>query len=265
MPSLRAYQIPCYSHGPVFICIGRSSTPAAETTTSFSWAQRHILARRSSGGERRPCHPRPSSCTYFLPSVACVCCPPAASSSRLLLPPVVLTLPPVVLLSSPLSLGAARRRGGCRALEAGALEHLLAEGLRAVRAAVRRRKFRRLRRAQSDRGGRRMALLAPLCAAFLPSWGVLLIGTVRVVRSKMVEKFFFAGMCRSRRADSDCPSLLIFPWRFSNWGLHAGCTNSPGKVLTAEICPLPEGWFLHGIISIHGPQPVRSPRWRPWW
>ena len=50
-----------------------------------------------------------------------------------------------------------------------------------------------------------MALLAPLCAAFLPSWGVRLIGTVRVVRSKMVEKNFIAEMNRSRRADSDCP------------------------------------------------------------
>ena len=82
-----------------FICIGRSSTPAAETTTSFSWAQRHFMARGSSGGERRPCHPRPSSCTFFLPSIACVCCPPAASSARLLLPPAVLTRPPVVLFS----------------------------------------------------------------------------------------------------------------------------------------------------------------------
>ena len=91
-PLLRARSRP-------FICIGRSSTPAAETTTSFSWAQRHFMARGSSGGERRPCHPRPSSCTYFLPSIACVCCPPAASSARLLLPPAVLTRPPVVLFS----------------------------------------------------------------------------------------------------------------------------------------------------------------------
>ena len=72
---------------------------------------------------------------------------------------------------SPLSSGAARRRGGRRAVEAGALEHLLAEGLRAVRAVVRRLKFRRLRRAESDRGGRRMALLAPSCVAFLTELG----------------------------------------------------------------------------------------------
>ena len=91
-PLLRAQSRP-------FICIGRSSTPAAETTTSFSWAQRHFMARGSSGGERRPWHPRPSSSTYFLPSIACVCCPPAASSARLLLPPAVLTRPPVVLFS----------------------------------------------------------------------------------------------------------------------------------------------------------------------
>ena len=91
-PLLRARSRP-------FICIGRSSTPAAETTTSFSWARRHIMARGSSGGERRPWHPRPSSSTYFLPSIACVCCPPAASSARLLLPPAVLTRPPVVLFS----------------------------------------------------------------------------------------------------------------------------------------------------------------------
>ena len=135
-----------------FICIGRSSTPAAQPSTLFSWAQRHILARRSSGGERRPCHPRPSSCTYFLPSIACVCCPPAASSSRLLLPPVVLTRPPVVLLSSPFSSGAARRRGGHHALKVGAFEHLPAEHLRAMPAASLGQKNRRLRRAESDRG-----------------------------------------------------------------------------------------------------------------
>ena len=57
------------------------------------------MARGSSGGERRPCHPRPSSSTSLLPSIACVCCPPAASSARLLLPPAVLTRPPVVLFS----------------------------------------------------------------------------------------------------------------------------------------------------------------------
>ena len=106
---------------------------------------------------------------------------------------------------SPLSPGAAHRRGGRCALEAGALEHLPAKGLRVVQVALQGQKFRRLRRAESDRGGRRMALLAPSCAAFLPSWGVLLIGTVRVVRSKMVEKIFIAEMDRSRRADSDCP------------------------------------------------------------
>ena len=57
------------------------------------------MARGRSGGTRRPCHPRPSSSTSLLPSVACVCCPPAASSARLLLPPAVLTRPPVVLFS----------------------------------------------------------------------------------------------------------------------------------------------------------------------
>ena len=155
-PLLRARSRP-------FICIGRSSTPAAETTTSFSWAQRHFMARGSSGGERRPCHPRPSSCTYFLPSIACVCCPPAASSARLLLPPAVLTRPPVVLFSllSLQVLQPARHRGGRCALEAGALEHLPAKGLRVVQAALPGQKFRRLRRAESDRGGRRMALSAP--------------------------------------------------------------------------------------------------------
>ena len=89
-----------FSQSRPFMCMCRSSTPAAETTTSFSWAQRHFMARGSSGGARRPCHPRPSSSTYFLPSEACVCCPPAASSARLLLPPVVLAWPPVVALLS---------------------------------------------------------------------------------------------------------------------------------------------------------------------
>ena len=65
---------------------------------------------------------------------------------------------PVLSLLSP---GAARHRGGCRAVEAGVLEHIPAEGLRAVQTALPDRKYRRLRRAESDRGGRRMALLAP--------------------------------------------------------------------------------------------------------
>jgi hypothetical protein len=90
---------------------------------------------------------------------------------------------------SPLSPGAARHRGGRRAVEAGVLEHLLAEGLRAVQTALPGQKFRRLRRAESDRGGRWMALSAPSCVAFLPSLGVLFRGTVRAVRSKMVEIF----------------------------------------------------------------------------
>ena len=61
----------------------------------------------------------------------------------------------------PLSAGATRRRGGRHALEAGALEHFLAEGLRALHAGLLGEKFSRLRRARGDRGGRRMALLAP--------------------------------------------------------------------------------------------------------
>ena len=76
---------------------------------------------------------------------------------------------------SPLSLGAARHRGGRRAVEAGALEHLLAEGLRAVQTALPGQKFWRLRRAESDRGGRRMALLAP-SSGFPTELGVLFIG-----------------------------------------------------------------------------------------
>ena len=77
---------------------------------------------------------------------------------------------------SPLSPGAARHRGGRRAVEAGVLEHIPAEGLRAVQTALPDRKFRRLRRAESDRGGRQMALSAPSSSssvAFLPSLGVL--------------------------------------------------------------------------------------------
>ena len=46
---------------------------------------------------------------------------------------------------SPLSPAAARRRGGHRALKAGAFEHLPAEGHRAVQAALPGQKFRRLR------------------------------------------------------------------------------------------------------------------------
>ena len=61
---------------------------------------------------------------------------------------------------SPLSPGAAHRRGGRRVLKAGALKHLLAEGHLAVPAALLGQKNRRLRRAKSSRGGRCMALLA---------------------------------------------------------------------------------------------------------
>ena len=67
-----------------------------------------------------------------------------------------------------------RGAGGRRAVEAGALEHLLAEGLRAVQTAFPGQRFRRLRRAESDRGGRRMALSAPSCiecGVSYPVWG----------------------------------------------------------------------------------------------
>jgi hypothetical protein len=53
---------------------------------------------------------------------------------------------------SPLSPGAAHRRGGHCVLKAGFLEHLPAESHRAVQAAILGQKFRRLRRAKSDRG-----------------------------------------------------------------------------------------------------------------
>ena len=90
---------------------------------------------------------------------------------------------------SPLSPGAAHHRGGRRAVEAGVLEHIPAEGLRAVQTALPGRKFRRLRRAESDRGGRRMALLAPSSVAFLQSWGYFSYGGGAVARSKIVEFF----------------------------------------------------------------------------
>ena len=53
---------------------------------------------------------------------------------------------------SPLSPGRARRRGGHGVFKAGTLKHLPAEGLRAVQAVPPGRKFRRLRRAENDRG-----------------------------------------------------------------------------------------------------------------
>ena len=86
-------------------------------------------------------------------------------ASALLSPPFaparrVLTRPPVVPVSSPRSPGAARHRGGRRALEAGALEDLAAKFIRVAQAALPGQKFRRLRRAESDRRGRCMALLA---------------------------------------------------------------------------------------------------------
>ena len=166
-----------FSRSRPLICICRSSTPAVETTTSFSWAHRHILASGRSGGARRRCHPRPSSSTYFLPLVACVCCPPAASSARLLLPAHRAHPATGRPALSPLSPGAARRRGGRRALEAGALEHFLAESLRPLQAGLLGEKFRRLRRARGDHGGRRMALLAPcVWLSYLEFGGTFLRG-----------------------------------------------------------------------------------------
>ena len=70
----------------------------------------------------------------------------------------MLTRPPVRSSRSlyrsrhSLSADVARRRGGRCAMEAGAFEHLPAEGLRAVPTALLGRKIRRLRRAESDSG-----------------------------------------------------------------------------------------------------------------
>ena len=84
------------------------------------------------------------SSTCLLPTNGLLC-PPFAPARRAHAP----TGRPAL---SPLSAGAARCRGGHGALKAGALEHLLAEGHRAVQAAPMGQKFRRLRRAESDRG-----------------------------------------------------------------------------------------------------------------
>ena len=122
-------------------------------------------------------------------------------------PARVLTRPPVVALLSPLSPGAARRRGGRRVVEAGALEHVPAEGHRTVRAALPGRKIRRLRRAESDRGGRRVMLLAPSCG-FMCSCNrcnvYVTVAVTRVERVRWRQNFFIAYSCRSRRADFGC-------------------------------------------------------------
>ena len=123
-----------------------------------------------------------------------------------------------------LSPGAAHHRGGRRALEAGALEHLLAEGLREVREAVRRRKFRRLRRAQSNLGRRRMALMAPSrsrrhCGLTAVSVcnacngrriGYMTYGRARGGGIKRGQKKIIAPIERSRRALSN--SALHHPF-----------------------------------------------------
>ena len=62
---------------------------------------------------------------------------------------------------SPLSPGAARRRGGHRALKVGAFEHLPAEHLRAMPAASLGQKIGACGGLRATVGGRCMALLAP--------------------------------------------------------------------------------------------------------
>ena len=119
----------------------------------------------------------------------------------------MLTRPLVVALLSPLSPGAAHRRGGRRGLEAGALEQVPVEGLRTVRAALPGRKFRRLRRAESDRGGRRVTLLAPSCG-FMCSCNrcnvYVTVAVTIVERVRCGQKIIIAYSCRSRRADFGC-------------------------------------------------------------
>ena len=74
---------------------------------------------------------------------------------------------------SPLSPGAARRRGGHRALKAGAFEHLPAEHLRAMPAARLGEKNRRLRRAERDCGRPLRGAAGAIVCGFLTELGVL--------------------------------------------------------------------------------------------
>jgi hypothetical protein len=127
-------------------------------------------------GWRAATLPSPTELIYIFFAVGSMCLLPASGLVSPAFAPARRAHPatgrPVL---SPLSPGAAHHRGGRRAVEAGALEHLLAEGLRAVQTALQGQKFRRLRRAESDRGGRRMALLAP-SSGFPTELGVLFIG-----------------------------------------------------------------------------------------
>ena len=90
---------------------------------------------------------------------------------------------------SPLSPGAARRRGGHRALKAGAFEHLTAEHLRAMPAARLGQKNRRLRRAERDCGRPLRGAAGAIVCGFLTELGVLFIGAVRWSGRKL-SKFF---------------------------------------------------------------------------
>ena len=91
---------------------------------------------------------------------------------------------------SPLSPGAARRRGGHRALKAGAFEHLTAEHLRAMPAARLGQKNRRLRRAERDCGRPLHGAAGAIVCGFLTELGVLFIGGGAVVGSKIVDFFY---------------------------------------------------------------------------
>jgi hypothetical protein len=95
---------------------------------------------------------------------------------------------------SPLSAGAARRRGGRHALEAGALEHILAEGLRPLQAGLLGEKN------SAPAAGRRRSWRPPdgaagaMCVGFLTEFGGTFLGVRCGCQVKNCRKIFY---CRN--------------------------------------------------------------------
>ena len=194
MPSLRAYQIPCYSHGPVhsYAFAGR-----------LHRLRRRRLLSRGRSGTLWPEEARAARCNpaiLDLSSTELIYIFFAIGSMRLL-PASGLLSPPFAParrahpatgrpVLSPLSPGAARRRGGHRALKAGAFEHHPAEHLRAMPSARLGQKNRRLRRAERDCGRPLHGAAGAIVCGFLTELGVLFIGGGAVVGSKIVDFFY---------------------------------------------------------------------------
>ena len=220
IPSLAAYSVPCSEPGPVrsYASAGRQHRLRRQRLLSRGrsgtlWPEE---ARVASGDpailDRAHVHiwfyaVLPYAQLYIFFAVDSMCLLPASGLLSPAFAPARRAHPatgrPVL---SPLSPGAARHRGGRRAVEAGALEHLGSPGRGPSSGAnsASRPKI------SAPAAGRERSWRPPDGAVGAIVWLSYRVwgyfsyrGPVRVVRSKMVEFFFIAEMDRSRRAESD--------------------------------------------------------------